>query len=71
MEKSKVYFTSFKTSNTENLLGKLRRLMLTAGIGRTANADTDHHTDGHPQRDIVQCHTDRGAYRQTNTHSKG
>lgn len=32
MEKSKVYFTTFKTSYTENLLGKLRRLILTAGI---------------------------------------
>lgn len=33
MEKSKVYFTTFKTSHTENLLDKLRRLILTAGIG--------------------------------------
>lgn len=32
MEKSKVYFTTFKTSYTENLLDKLRRLILTAGI---------------------------------------
>ena len=32
MEKSKVYFTTFKTSFTENLLQKLRRLMITAGI---------------------------------------
>lgn len=32
MEKSKVYFTSFKTSMNENLLQKLRRLMLRAGI---------------------------------------
>jgi len=33
MEKSKVYFTTFKTSHRENLLEKLRRLILTAGIG--------------------------------------
>ena len=32
MDKSKVYFTTFKTSFTENLLTKLRRLMITAGI---------------------------------------
>ncbi len=32
MEKSKVYFTTFKTTFTENLLSKLRRLMMTAGI---------------------------------------
>ena len=32
MEKSKVYFTTFKTSYTENLLDKLRRLIMTAGI---------------------------------------
>lgn len=32
MEKSKVYFTTFKTSHKENLLDKLRRLILTAGI---------------------------------------
>ncbi len=32
MEKSKVYFTTFKTTFTENLLSKLRRLILTAGI---------------------------------------
>ena len=32
MEKSKVYFTTFKTSFTENLLQKLRRLTLAAGI---------------------------------------
>lgn len=32
MEKSKVYFTSFKTSFTENLLQKLERLVKTAGI---------------------------------------
>ena len=32
MEKSKVYFTTFKTSFTENLLQKLRRLIITAGI---------------------------------------
>lgn len=33
MEKSKVYFTSFKTSFTENIPAKLKRLILTAGIG--------------------------------------
>lgn len=32
MEKSKVYFTTFKTSMNENLLQKLRRLMVRAGI---------------------------------------
>lgn len=32
MEKSKVYFTTFKTSFTENIPDKLRRLILTAGI---------------------------------------
>lgn len=32
MEKSKVYFTSFQTSFTENLLQKLERLVKTAGI---------------------------------------
>jgi hypothetical protein len=32
MEKSKVYFTTFKTSFTENLLQKLRRLIITAGL---------------------------------------
>ena len=32
MEQSKVYFTTFKTSFTENLLSKLRRLIITAGI---------------------------------------
>lgn len=32
MEKSKVYFTTFKTTFTENLLSKLRRLILKAGI---------------------------------------
>ncbi len=32
MEKSKVYYTSFKTSDHENLLQKLRRLMITAGM---------------------------------------
>lgn len=32
MEKSKVYFTTFKTSFTENLLQKLRRLLLKAGM---------------------------------------
>lgn len=33
MEKSKVYFTSFKTSFTENLMQKLARLVKSAGIG--------------------------------------
>lgn len=33
MEASKVYFTSFKTSYTENLPQKLKRLIRTAGIG--------------------------------------
>ena len=32
MEKSKVYFTTFKTTDHENLLQKLRRLMITAGM---------------------------------------
>lgn len=32
MEKSQVYYTSFKTSDHENLLQKLRRLMVTAGM---------------------------------------
>ena len=32
MDKSKVYYTSFKTSDRENLLGKMRRLMITAGM---------------------------------------
>lgn len=32
MEKSKVYFTSFKTSSHENLLQKLRRLCISAGM---------------------------------------
>lgn len=32
MEKSKVYFTNFKASGHENLLQKLRRLMITAGM---------------------------------------
>ncbi len=32
MEKSKVYYTSFKTSYTENIPQKLRRLITTAGI---------------------------------------
>ena len=31
MEASKVYYTSFKTSGSENLLQKLRRLCITAG----------------------------------------
>lgn len=33
MSKSKVYFTSFKTSYTENIPQKLQRLITTAGIG--------------------------------------
>lgn len=33
MEKSKVYFTSFKTTQSENLLQKLKRLIKTAGMG--------------------------------------
>ena len=32
MEKAKVYFTNFKTSGYENLLQKLRRLCITAGM---------------------------------------
>jgi hypothetical protein len=32
MEKSKVYFTTFKTSGSENLLQKLHRLCVTAGM---------------------------------------
>ena len=32
MEKSKVYFTTFKTSYTENIQAKLKRLIVTAGI---------------------------------------
>lgn len=32
MEKSKVYYTSFKTTANENLLQKLRRLCITAGM---------------------------------------
>lgn len=32
MEKSKVYFTTFKTSYTENIPAKLKRLIVTAGI---------------------------------------
>ena len=32
MEKSKVYFTTFKTTGTENLLQKLHRLMKQAGF---------------------------------------
>ena len=32
MEKSKVYFTNFKTTGSENLLQKLRRLCITAGM---------------------------------------
>ena len=32
MGKSKVYFTNFKASGHENLLQKLRRLMITAGM---------------------------------------
>ena len=33
MEKSKVYYTSFKTTYTENIPQKLRRLIKTAGMG--------------------------------------
>ncbi len=33
MKKSKVYYTSFKTTASENLLQKLRRLCLAAGMG--------------------------------------
>lgn len=33
MEKSKVYFTNFRTRGSENLLQKLQRLIKTAGIG--------------------------------------
>ena len=33
MEPAKVYFTNFRTSLGENLLGKLTRLMKTAGLG--------------------------------------
>ncbi|MEG0806320.1 MAG: DUF362 domain-containing protein [Lachnospiraceae bacterium] len=32
MEKSKVYYTSFKTTENENLIQKLRRLIVSAGI---------------------------------------
>ena len=32
MEKANVYFTSFKTSNSENLIQKIKRIMKTAGI---------------------------------------
>ena len=32
MEKSKVYFTTFKTTGSENLLQKLHRLMKQAGF---------------------------------------
>ena len=32
MQKPKVYFTSFKTSFTENIPDKLKRLILTAGV---------------------------------------
>lgn len=32
MEKSNVYFTTFHTSGSENLLQKLRRLCVTAGM---------------------------------------
>ena len=39
MEKSKVYYTSFKTSYTENIPQKLRRLILTAGIRNIDFAD--------------------------------
>ena len=34
MEKSNVYFTSFKTTFTENILQKLERLVKTAGMER-------------------------------------
>ena len=33
MEKSKVYFTTFKTTGSENLIQKLKRLIKTAGMG--------------------------------------
>ncbi len=33
MEKSKVYFTSFKATFSENLMQKLERLIKTAGMG--------------------------------------
>lgn len=33
MEQSKVYFTTFKTTGSENLLQKLKRLIKTAGMG--------------------------------------
>lgn len=39
MGKSKVYYTSFKTSGHENLLQKLRRLMVTAGMKEIDFAD--------------------------------
>ncbi len=39
MGKSKVYYTSFKTSGHENLLQKLRRLMITAGMKEIVFAD--------------------------------
>jgi len=34
MEKSKVYFTTFKTTGSENLIQKLNRLIKTAGMGQ-------------------------------------
>ena len=34
MEKSKVYFTNFRTKGSEDLLKKLQRLIKTAGIGQ-------------------------------------
>ncbi len=34
IEQAKVYFTSFKATEHENLLQKLHRLMKTAKIGR-------------------------------------
>ena len=34
MEKSKVYFTTFKATGNENLLQKLNRLIKTAGMGQ-------------------------------------
>uniref|UniRef100_N2AUT3 Ferredoxin n=1 Tax=Eubacterium plexicaudatum ASF492 TaxID=1235802 RepID=N2AUT3_9FIRM len=39
MEKSKVYYTSFKANEHENLLQKLRRLMITAGMKEIDFAD--------------------------------
>ncbi len=39
MEKAKVYFTTFKTSYTENIPQKLQRLIRTAGIGQIDFSD--------------------------------